>query len=97
MSRVTKPVILEKHNPENQLFFGDSGYSDTRDLEIGKCYDVEVETPNRRTRYYIGEKYYDSACFKDLTAADYEKMSHTLKTIKDTQKTIGGIVHDWAM
>ncbi len=67
--KVVKTVRLKEHNSKNQLGYGGHGFSDTKDdLEVGKWYDVAVEVHGWHTRYYIGEKYYNSVCFDDINS-----------------------------
>jgi hypothetical protein len=60
-----KRVKLVSHNTPEQLNWG--GHNDTEtDLLIGAIYDVEVEVHSMHTKYFIGDKHYNSVCFEDV-------------------------------
>ena len=67
--KVNKVVRLKKHNSNLQLTHGGHGFSDTRGcLQEGQFYDIAAEVHDFHARYYIGDKYYNSVCFEDVTA-----------------------------
>ena len=61
----TKKVRLIEHNSKDQMQWGSHNDTET-DLLIGAVYHVEVEIHSWHTRYYIGDKHYNSVCFEDV-------------------------------
>ncbi len=61
-----KPVILVRHNSDEQMKWG--GCNDTRtDLILGRKYFMFVEVHSYHTQYYTDNKhYYNSVCFSDV-------------------------------
>jgi len=65
MTTYFKEVKLVKHNSPEQMNWG--GHSNTEtDLLIGATYWVEVEVHSMHTKYFIGDKHYNSVCFEDV-------------------------------